>query len=70
MDFIVKNVLKVKMTSFRKWPQMQEGGVKIVATNFALWDSEVESVLPRQSYYFFRTLRLNKGQGGPEVLNF
>ena len=49
MDFIVKNVLKVKMTSFRKWPQMQEGGVKIVATNFALWDSEVESVLPRQS---------------------
>ena len=55
MDFIVKNVLKVKMTSFRKWPQMQEGEVKIVATNFALWDSEVESVLPRQSYYFFRT---------------
>ena len=51
MDFIVKNVLKVKMTSFRKWPQVQEGGVKIEATNFPLWDSEVESVLPRQSYY-------------------
>ena len=50
LDYIVKNILKVKTTDFRRWPKISEDGL-IPATTFDLWDEEVESVLPRQSYY-------------------
>ena len=51
LDFIVKSILQVKQTEFRRWPQVVDGGTLIPATEFDLWDSAVEDVLPRQAYF-------------------
>ena len=51
VDWIVRVVLKVKQQEFRRWPQTLSDGTLVPATKFDLWDSHVEDVLPRQSYF-------------------
>ena len=51
VDWIVRVVLKVKQQEFRRWPQTLSVGTLVPATKFDLWDSDVEDVLPRQSYF-------------------
>ena len=50
ISYIQKGVLKAKRTEFRKWP-CRKGEEIIPATEFDLWDEDMESVLPRQSYF-------------------
>ena len=69
IDFIVKSVLKVKQSKFRRWPQVQEDGTLIPATEFEMWDAEVEQILPRQSY-FGRNKAFRLGNIGDRLLEF